>query len=133
MFETLGDLALSAVVSVSTHLAEAGDKAAKGAAGAVGDRLLKWFKAKLDDPVERGALEKMEADPWSQGARKMLEGALQERLEKDQALVAELTALLKELGAGDQSVTQKMNQSGDGNVGTQIAGSGNQVNVTRRD
>ena len=99
MFDTLGDLASSVVDSVSSHLVDAGEKAAKGAASALGNRLLEWVKAKLDDPVESGALEKLEAEPQSEGARQMFKGALLGRLEKDQTLAAELTALLKELGA----------------------------------
>ena len=133
MFETLGDMAATAVGSLVEQFGGAGEKLAENAAKAAGGRLLDWFKGKLTDPADSGVLEKLEADPQSEGAQRMLEGALLARLEKDESLASEVTALLRELGAGDHSVNQTMSQKGDGNVGTQISGSGNQVNVTRRD
>ena len=94
-----------------------------------GGKLADWLKAKLTDPAAAGALAKFEANPDSQGAKRMLEGAIRERLEQDESLVRKLTDLLKE--AGDNSVTQT--QTGDDNIGVQISGDRNQVNLGKRE
>ena len=133
MLETLNELAAAAVSALSGRLAEAGKSVANEAAKAAGNRLLTWFKGKLTDDADRGALERLQANPQSQGAQKMLEGALLDRLENDKPMAEELTALLRELGAGDHSVSMKLTQKGDGNVGAQVHGDSNQINIGRRD
>jgi len=127
----LAALASSATGVVGACLLDAGKGALADAMKSAGSKLTEWFKAKLTDPADAGALAKFQANPESQGAKQMLQGAILGRLEQDAGLVQELADLLKQ--AGDHSVDQTMTQTGDKNVAVQISGAGNQVNLGKRD
>ncbi len=123
-------LAGSAVALVAPYLVEGGTELAKKLGGEVGERIVKLYdrvKAKL---VGGGAealadLEKQPKDADSQAALRV---QLKKALEADPAFRAELEKLVGEIREkGGDRVSQIANVTGDQNVTTQIAGSGNVV------
>jgi hypothetical protein len=123
MFD-LGGMSSDACMQAAEYL---GRKAAGGAAASAGAGIFNWLKEKLTGPVDKAALEKLEDNPQSEAARKMLEGAIQARLEAERSLVEDLSKLLKE---GGKTLTQKI--VGDNNTGIQVKGHGNTVSVDRK-
>jgi hypothetical protein len=125
MFD-LGALSASAILAAAQHF---GQKAADGAAGNLGTKVVDWLKRKLTEPHEKTAFDKLTANPGSEGARRTLEGAVLSRLEQEPALVQDLASLLKEAG-GATMLNQYV--AGDHNKTSQIAGSGNTVLISDR-
>jgi hypothetical protein len=113
-------------------LLEAGKEVAKSAGRAIGKKVAGWFKSKFTETSDAGTLSKFEADPNSVGARNMLAGALQMRLERDTALMQELVALLKEASTLDPSLRQIAAQIGSDNTSAQVVGSGNTVTLGKK-
>ena len=104
-----------------------------GVADAAGDKLFAWLKRKLDGAAAREALAGLEADPESAGDRLTLQGQIAKKLAADQALAAELEALLAEAKQAGYEINLTQTITGQGNVGAQIVGQGNTVIGGRRD
>lgn len=123
-------LAGSAVALVAPYLAEGGKELAKKVGGAAGGRIVKPYdkvKAKLTGGGAE-ALADFEKRPEDANNRAALRVQLRKALESDPAFRAELAALVEEIKAkGGDQIIQKANVTGDHNVTTQIAGSGNVV------
>lgn len=121
-------LAAATINALSPYLKEV----ASAAAGKVGEtavvgvgKLYGMLKKRLS-PEESKDLEDLAAEPEDAANRGALEKTLRKRLAADPELRAELAELLKELQASG-AVRQTATIVGDGNVNTQISGSGNQV------
>jgi hypothetical protein len=121
-------LATAAVAALAPYLTEAAKAGAKkvgeAAVGGVG-KLYGMLKRRLA-PEEEKALDKLAAQPEDADYQAALRVTLKERLAGDPELRAELAELLKELQVSG-AVSQAATIVGDGNVSTQISGSGNQV------
>jgi hypothetical protein len=116
------ELAMTAVTLLTT-------KAVEAIGGEAGKRLIVelWdkVKAKL---AGRDALVDLEASPDDGDAPAALRLQLKKALEADPGFRAELAALVEEIKAkGGDRIIQSANVTGDHNVTTQIAGSGNVV------
>jgi hypothetical protein len=118
----VGELAVAAVALLASKAVEAvGGEAGKRLIGDLWDRV----KAKL---AGRDAFADFEASPEDGDAQAALRLQLKKALEVDPAFRAELSTLVEEIKAkGGDQIIQKANVTGDHNVTTQIAGSGNVV------
>lgn len=126
-------LAAAALVIATTYLAKTGKKVADETADLIGNKIVEWIKSKLDGGMGAEAVAKIAENPESKSARMVLEGSLLERLEGDEALAAELAALLKEAEQAGYSIKQELHQTGDMNIGVQVAGDKNKINLPHRD
>ena len=124
-------LAGSAVALVAPYLAEGGKELAKKVGGAAGERIVQLYdkvKAKLSGGGAE-ALADLEQQPEDADSQAALRVQLKKALEADPAFRAELATLVEEIKAkGGDQIIQTANVTGDRNVTTQTAGSGN---VTR--
>jgi hypothetical protein len=124
-------LAGSAVALVAPYLVEGGKELAKKVGGEAGDRIVELYdklKAKLTGggADSLADLEKQPRDADSQAALRV---QIKKALEADPAFRAELEKLVGEIQetGGDRITKLVANVTGDRNVTTQIAGSGNVV------
>jgi hypothetical protein len=102
-------------------------KGATEAAIAEGRKVWDWARSKLAGTPGAAVVLAAEAAPEKASSRKALEAQLLLLLEDNPAFAGELAALLREAG-----VTQNASVTGNQNVVTQIAGSGNSVTLPRR-
>jgi hypothetical protein len=123
-------LAGAAVALVTPYLAEGGKELAKKVGGEAGAQIVKLYekvKAKLTGGGGE-ALADLEKQPNDADSQAALRVQLKKALEADPAFRAELGALVEEIRAkGGEQIIQSANVTGDQNVTTQIAGSGNVV------
>ena len=103
---------------------------AKEVGGEAGERIVKLYdkvKAKLTGGGAE-ALTDLEKQPKDADSQAALRVQLKKALEADPAFRAELATLVEEIKAkGGDQIIQSANVTGDQNVTTQIAGSGNVV------
>jgi hypothetical protein len=118
-------LAAVATTAVAKSLAQAARGVLDKTADAVGDRVGKWIKARVNVAGTKEALADLEVSPADGDVRRALESALTMALKEDGSLAKELHELLGDLATGAR--TQKMVQTGDGNRGVQIQGNSNKV------
>ncbi|MEM7225804.1 MAG: hypothetical protein AAF495_22690 [Pseudomonadota bacterium] len=121
-------LAAGAVGFAAAYLGKIAKRVADDSADLAAKKITAWIKGKLG---EEEAVAELEAAPESEGARLMVQGALLARLEAEPGLAEELAALLEQ--AERAGATQKIAQSGDSNVGVQVTGNQNQINIARKD
>jgi hypothetical protein len=121
----------SAVALVAPYLVEGGKELAKKVGGEAGDRIVELYdklKAKLTGggADSLADLEKQPRDADSQAALRV---QIKKALEADPAFRAELEKLVGEIQetGGDRITKLVANVTGDRNITTQIAGSGNVV------
>lgn len=119
----LGGLSTETIAAAAQYLAE---KAAGAAANAAGSRLFEWLKSKLIKPPEQEFLDKLKANPSSQGAIRSLDGALLSHLEAHPDHVVELRRILADFPA----VRSTQTVVGSDNTAVQ-AGAGNTINISR--
>ena len=123
-------LAGAAVALVAPYLAEGGKELAKKVGGEAGERIVKLYdkvKAKLSGGGAE-ALADLEKQPEDADSQAVLRVQLKKALEADPAFRAELSTLVEEIKAkGGDQIIQSANVTGDSNITTQIAGSGNVV------
>lgn len=122
-------LATAVVAVLSPYLVEVAKSGAKkigeAAVGGAG-KLYQTLKKRLTGPTEEEALVQLEAAPEEPDAQAALRLFLKKRLAADSDLVSELTGLVEQARPG-VSIQQIANITGDGNINTQISGSGNRV------
>lgn len=117
-------LSTEAITAAAQYL---GEKAAGGAATAAGAKLIEWLKTKLAGPSEQELLDKLNANPSSQGTIRALDGALLSHLEIHPNDVTDIRELVT-AAVGAQS-TQTI--VGSKNTAVQ-AGHGNTINIYRK-
>jgi hypothetical protein len=92
------DFGILSGAAIAAAVAHFSGKAADGAASSLGGKVVDWIKHKLTDPAERGALDKLAAEPASDGARRTLEGMIFNRLQSNSDLALGLADLLRQGG-----------------------------------
>ena len=111
--------------------AKAAGKMAETIGGEVGTRVIKLYdavKAKLTGAAAKEALAEFEAKPEDARRKGALEVQLEKAIEADPDFRETLAALVEEIRAkGGDAIVQTATVTGDRNVTTQIAGSGNVV------
>jgi hypothetical protein len=111
--------------------AKAAGKMAETVGSEVGTRAIKLYdtiKAKLTGAAAQEALAEFEAKPDDARRKGALEVQLEKAIEADPEFRETLAALVEEIKAkGGDAIVQTANVTGDQNVTTQIAGSGNVV------
>ena len=124
----VGELAAAAATFVGV---KAAGKTAETIGTEVGNRLIKLYdtvKAKLTGAAAQEALTDFEAKPEDTRAKGALELQIEKAIEADPGFGKTLAALVEEIKAkGGDALVQTANVTGDENVTTQIAGSGNVV------
>ena len=133
------ELTKAAVAVVLPWLLETGSQAlekvqgqaVEGAAAAPA-RIYSWLREKLapTSKVATAVLEELPANPKDETNQKMLELQLAKLLESNEALRAELAALVLPAAQGAQTMAQTANQTGSGNKLAQVAGQGNTTNIS---
>jgi putative heme iron utilization protein len=121
----------SAVALVAPYLVEGGTELAKKVGGEAGERIVKLYdtvKAKLTGSGAAKDVADFEQAPADQDNQAALRKELKKALEADPAFREELAQLIGEIREkGGERISQIANVTGDHNVTTQIAGSGNVV------
>jgi hypothetical protein len=129
----VAELAAAAVAALSPYLSAGATEGAKKLGTAAAERLAGFYdkvKARLTSPLGQGAVAAIERAPAKADAQAALRLALETELAENPTFHAELAALVEELsGASPGGVSQTSHITGDGNVSTQVAGSGNQMQV----
>ena len=124
----VGELAAAAATFMGV---KAAGKMAETIGTQAGNRLIKLYdtvKAKLAGPAAQEALADFEAKPEDNRRKGALELQLEKAIETDPTFGKTLAALVEEIKAkGGDALVQTANVTGDRNVTTQIAGSGNVV------
>jgi hypothetical protein len=124
----VGELAAAAAMFLG---ATAAGKMAETIGGEVGTRVVKLYdavKAKLIGAAAQEALADFEAKPDDARRKGALELQLEKAIGADPEFRETLAALVEEIKAkGGDRIVQTANVTGDQNVTTQIAGSGNVV------
>jgi hypothetical protein len=119
----VGELAVAAVALLAS-------KAVEAVGGEAGERIIKLYdkvKAKLTGSGAE-ALTDLEKQPQDADSQAALRVQLKKALEADPAFRAELATLVEEIKAkGGDQIIQRVNVTGNQNVTTTIAGSGNVV------
>lgn len=116
--EKLVAAAVAAVVGALT-------KAAAEPLVAAGGKAWTWLKGKVPG-AEAATIAAIEADPAKPSARNRIAALLQDVLHENPAAAKELAELLGG-EAGVQIINQTATVTGDGNITSQIAGSGNAI------
>jgi hypothetical protein len=126
-----GELAAAAVAILAPYVSQIGGKVADKITGDIGDRLVKlWDKvhANLTGAAAKEVLADFEAQPEDDRRKGALELQLEKAIEAYPDFRKTLAALVEEIRAkGGDAIVQTANVTGDRNVTTQIAGSGNTV------
>jgi hypothetical protein len=128
----LTEIATAAVIYLTPYLAEAGKEAAKKDGGTAADRVVKLYdalKAKLTHPFAQQALADLEKTPEDADTQATFRSQLKKALAEDPQLLAELGSLMTEIERETGGVRQNIAITGDENVGVQIAGSRNTVEL----
>lgn len=129
------ELAAAAVTALAPYLASAATEGAKKLGGAAAEHLVALYdriKARLTSPLGQEAIAAVEKDPAAADAQATLRLVLGKRLTEDPAFYEELARWLAEIAPGAQAgVSLTQTTVGDGNVSSQIVGSGNQVQLGR--
>jgi hypothetical protein len=124
-------LAGSAVALVAPYLVEGGKELAKKVGGEAGERIVKLYdklKGKLTGSGAAKDVADFEQAPADQDNQAALRKELKKALEADPAFKEELEKLVGEIQEkGGGRISQVANVTGNQNVTTQIAGSGNVV------
>ncbi len=123
----ISDLTSQAVEYLTAYFSDVAKTVADKTSTVMGKKIAAWLKSKFKSPFEIGALEKLEQSPQSEGNKKTVEGVLLSHLENNPSLIEELRKLVGETGSTDNSVTQTITKTGDGNSNVQIVGKGNIV------
>jgi hypothetical protein len=127
----ISDAATAAIDLLRNHFSDVAAGIGESAATAVGKKLFDWFKAKFTSSSESDALSKLAANPKSNGPANLLLGALQMRIEGDRRLMQELATILNAAKTSDQSLHQDVRISGDSNTSAQVAGTANEVTISK--
>jgi hypothetical protein len=126
-------MAATAVALVAPYLAEGAKELAKKVGAEAGGRVVKLWDALKGRLAGRDALADVEAEPGDQRRWAALEVQLEKALKEDPAFRSELARLIEAIPAEQRMAIQQItNITGDRNVTTPIAGSGNQVYVGPR-
>jgi hypothetical protein len=129
----VADLATAAVAALAPYLATAATAGAKQLGTAAAEQLASLYdklKARLTSPLGQGALAALARTPAKSDAQAAVRLALETELAENPAFHAELAALVEQLAAaGAAGVAQTSHITGDGNVSSQVSGSGNQVQI----
>ena len=129
----VGELATAAVALVAPYLVEGGKELAKKVGAEAGSRIVKLWDAVKGKLAGKDALADVEAIPGDQRRWSALEVQLEKALEADPAFRETLAKLVEAIPEQDRVAIQQIaNVTGDRNVNTQTAGSGNVVNVAQR-
>ena len=129
----VGELATAAVALVAPYLVEGGKELAKKVGAEAGSRVVKLWDAVKGKLAGKDALADVEAKPGDQRRWSALEVQLEKALEADPAFREQLAKLVEAIPEHDRVAIQQIaNVTGDQNVTTQTAGSGNVVNVGQR-
>jgi hypothetical protein len=127
------ELAAAAVAALAPYLATAAKEGAKKLGGAAAEHLVALYekvKTHLTSPLGKAAIAAVERAPEKPDAQATLRLALETAIEENPAFGAELAKRLEALGPlAPSGITQTSIISGTDNVSTQIAGSGNEVQV----
>jgi hypothetical protein len=126
-----GELAAAAVAYLTPYALQVAGKLTEKFTGDVTERLVKLYdtvKTKLTGAAEKEALAEFKAKPDDARRTGALEVQLEKAIEADPEFRKTLAALVEEIKAkGGDSIVQTATTTGDHNVTTQIAGSGNVV------
>ena len=126
-----GALAAAAAGFLAPYASQVASKLAEKVTGDVTTQLVRLYdtvKAKLTGPAAKEALAEFEAKPEDGRRKAALELQLEKAIEADPEFRKTLAALVEEIKAkGGDAIVQTANVTGDRNVTTQIAGSGNVV------
>ena len=126
-------MAATAVALVAPYLVEGAKELAKKVGAEAGGRVVKLWDAVKGRLAGKDALADVEAEPGDQRRWSALEVQLEKTLEADPAFRSELARLIEAIPAEQRIAIQQItNVTGDRNVTTPIAGSGNQVYVGPR-
>ncbi len=118
--------AVAVMTFLQPFVMKGGAEAAKGAMGEAGKEVWGWLKSKFTKPAQQAAVADLEAAPQDEVNWDALKVQLIKALRDDEAFRLELLGQLpKEV---QQHITQTATVTGNGNVVTQIAGSGNTYN-----
>jgi hypothetical protein len=120
MFD-MSSLSETAIIEAAKHL---GERAAGGAAFSFGAKVFDWIMEHLTGTAEKAAVEKLEKNPDSLGARRALEGLLLSRMKQQPDLAQNLATLFQESG-------KTLTITGDNNTGIQNVGHGNTITVQK--
>jgi len=118
--------ALGSIFSLAASYAPG--RVAEGFLRQPGAKLYDWLAAKFKGSASAAVLERAVAEPENQRRKDALQLEIEDLAEKDSAFREELAKLLREIGAGGETVHQ-LNQMGDNNKGSQIIGNGNSVQI----
>jgi hypothetical protein len=126
-----GALAAATAGFLAPYAFQVASKLAEKVTGDVTTQLVKLYdtvKAKLTGPAAKEALAEFEAKPEDGRRKAALELQLEKAIEADPEFRKTLAALVEEIKAkGGDAIVQTAKVTGDRNVTTQIAGSGNVV------
>ena len=126
-----GALAAAAAGFLAPYVSQVAGTLAERMTGDVTERLVKLYdtvKAKLTGAAAEEALADFEHKPDDARCKAALELQLEKAIETDPEFRKTLAALVEEIKAkGGDAIVQTASTTGDHNVTTQIAGSGNVV------
>jgi hypothetical protein len=126
-------MATTAVALVAPYLIEGAKELAKKVGGEAGGRVVKLWDAVKGRLAGKDALADVESKPGDQRRWAALEVQLEKALAEDPGFRGELARLIEAIPAEERTAIQQIaNVTGDRNVTTQVAGSGNQVNLGPR-
>ena len=128
----VAELAGAAVMLVGPYVAKGAEELAKKVGGEVGGRVVKLWDALRAKLAGKEALSDFEKQPQDADVQATLRGQLKKVLEIDEAFRRDVAALVKAIPEKDRATIQQIaTVTGDRNITAQIAGGGNQVNVSR--
>ena len=123
-------MAATALALVAPYLAEGGKELAKKVGAEAGSRVVKLWDAVRGKLAGKDALADVEAKPADQRRWSALEVQLEKALEADPAFRDQLTKLVEAIPEKERVAIQQIaNVTGNQNVSTQTAGSGNVVTL----
>jgi hypothetical protein len=131
----LNEIAVAAVACLAPYLAEAGKEAAKKVGGAAAEKVVKLYdtlKSRLKHPFAQQALADLEKTPEDADTQATFRSQLKKALADDSQLLSELDHQMTEIEREAGGIRQNITMTGDENVGVQIAGSENKVELPGR-
>ena len=129
----IGELATAAVALVAPYLVNGAEELAKKVGGEVGGRVVKVWDAVKPKLAGKEAVTDFEKQPEDADFQAAFRVQLRKALEDDPGFREELARLIEAIPEQQRAAIQQIaNITGDRNVSTQTAGSGNVVNVGPR-
>lgn len=122
----ISQIAATAIAAITPYLVKGGEEVAKG----MGKDLWELIKKPFTSEKEQILVQQLEENPGDVKLQGKVEGKLEELLEANPSIAAQLQDLLAKMPAGAQIKQNTMSITGDSNMGMQDI-SGSSININR--